>query len=270
MEKKISITGIKLKSNGMKGLDVVYNQQHEKDGKIWNATDTSSRKVPVGEDLEKVIKAFRYYLLDIYGYDMGSVNESECIVKSIYFDGDIEINGELKVLNGIRTVPLSAKKISDELEYDKMDELNKLIMQLKGEVEKYMDGKSVMSDSQLVMTFYKGKGKFDEVEFAGMSDEQKKLEATAILEKMGSLVIHDNEMDGSYVPDEDVEAVDVTPSIENKNVADAVIVTTGHVVESIPSPNFEAKAPELGLEEVLIIEDEDEMMFAIAPIKSVN
>lgn len=289
MEKRISITGIKLKSNGMKGMDVVYNQQHEKDGKVWNATDTSERKVPVGEELEKVIKAFRYYLMDIYGYNMDDVNVADCLVTAVDFDGGIMICGELKVMNGIKVVKLKTPSVSDDHEYEKMDELRKLVGQLKVEVEKYMEGKSVMSDSQLVMSFYKGKGKFDEVEFAGMSDEDKKAKATEILEKMGSIVIHNSEMDGSYVPEEVGEAVvldtDVKPFV-NDNAVSLVEQMMVHEDEheklmrkgvaelkkakdvGVPAPNFEAQATELKLEEVLITEDEDgEEMFSIAPIK---
>lgn len=269
MESKKRIIGIKLKGNGIKGMDVVYTQEHEKNGKVWHAIDTTERKVPVGEDLENVIKAFRYYLLDIYGYDMDNVNVADVLVEAVDFDGGaVRIIGKLKILNGISTVKLDTKYVGEEHEYDKMDEVVKLVGQLKGEVEKYLEGKSVMSDSQLVMNFYKGKGKFDEVEFAGMSDEEKKIKATEILEKMGSLVIHNDEMGG-----------DKFDSAEVINVEDNVVMqkgkpnlTIGEKVNSVSEviPSFEAKAPELNLEEVLVAEDEDgEEVFMVAPIKSV-
>lgn len=266
MEKKITITGIKIKQGGMKGLDIDYRREWvDKDGKEWNVNDWTDRKIPVGEKLDKVAKAFRYYLLDIYGYDMDSANFADVSISKISFEGGIKIAGEMKILNGVRCVKLDTTYVDDSLEYDKLGELEALVGQLKDEVLDYMEGKSVMSDNQLVMQFYKKKGKFDEAEFAGMSDEDKKIKATEILEGFGSLVIHNDDMSvgGS------AEVVDTTMS----DAEDTAEIAPVEFIE----PNFEAVEAEpiqymdeVKAEEVFVHQDEDgEEVFMIAAVKSV-
>lgn len=271
MEKKLAITGITIKDGGMKGLDVYYSREVEKEGRVWNVDDTTERKIPVGEDLDKVIKAFRYYLLDIFGYNMEDVNVAECSIKEIMFDGNIVISGELRVLDGTRVVKIKTCKVDDSVEYSKMDELKGLVKQLKDEVNNYLDGKSMMSESQLVMQFYKKKGKFDEVEFAGMSDEDKKLEATKILEDFGSIVIHNEDMGGEVVsvPREDIVSLNGPVNF----LDEAGILPEEEVC---CDPNFEEKAEsvvyveDVKEEDIFVEEDEDgEEVFMIAAVKSI-
>src|SRR3990172_2028662 len=106
MESKKAIIGIKIKDGGMKGLEINYCQQDEKDGKIWNNEYWTARKVPIGEELENVIKAFRYYLLDILGYEMENCNVADVVIREVNFNSNVEIKGDFKILNGIHSVKL--------------------------------------------------------------------------------------------------------------------------------------------------------------------
>ncbi len=273
MSNKKAIIGINIKNGGMKGLEINYCQQDEKDGKVWNNEYWTARKVPVGEELENVIKAFRYYLLDILGYEMENANVADCIINEINFPGSIEIKGEKKVLNGTHYVKAPTGKIDDSHEYEKMEELRNLVGQLKKEIEKYMEGKSIMGERQFVMKFYEGKKGFDEAEFAGLSDADLKVKYTEALEKLGSIVIHEEDMgEATIVAEEDVPQ----GNPPQKMISEATTseeVTEGITTESaVIVPNFESvmvvedeKTPELvvGLEE-----DGDDFALAIAPVKS--
>lgn len=252
------MTGIKVKDGGMKGLEVSYNHQEEKNGKTWNIEDWQDRKIPIGEKLDEVIKAFRYYLLDVFGYNMDDVNVSDVKIKELKFDGEIMISGELRVLNGDRTVNLKTCKIDDSCEYEKMSELQGLVRQLKDELALYMDGKSIMSEKQLVMEFYKGKKGFNEEEFAGLSEEELKVKYTKALEEMGSIVIHQDDM---AVGDVKVDTVSMgAPVVEKKeSVVEAVVV----------SPNFDVAPAIVPVDskvvDIVVGEGEDEV-FMVTPV----
>lgn len=269
MTPKLSITGIRVKEGGMKGLEVSFCHQEEKDGKTWNIEDWQDRKMPVGEKLDEVIKAFRWYLMDIYGYDMESVNEADCKIKEVKFDGDIVISGELRVVNGSRTVNLKTCKVDDALEYEKIDELRKLVGQLKEEVALYMEGKSIMNDKQFVMTFYKDKKGFGEAEIAGMNEEQIKEHHTAALEKIGSIVIHRQEMSSDVIDNTPTVTLDdprefkepvthiAAPNFDAAPVAEAKII----------SPNFGAEENPAELSNT---DEEGEDSFMITPVQAIG
>lgn len=287
---KKAIIGIKIKDGGMKGLEINYCQQDEKDGKVWNNEYWTARKVPIGEELENVIKAFRYYLLDILGYEMENCNVADVVIREVNFNSNVEIKGDFKILNGIHSVKLSTGKIDESMEYEKIVELSGLVKQLRGEIEKYMEGKSkAMNESQFVMEFYKKKGKFDEVEFTGMSDEDKKIKATEILETMGSIVIHNEDMSSSGPSLEDntftiemkeeflEKAVDVSSEVESFADAEAKrLFESGKAVtmegKVFVQPNFETaveKATEYAQSSSIVVEeDEDNLVLAISPVKA--
>jgi hypothetical protein len=267
---KKAIIGIKIKDGGMKGLEILYCQQDEKDGKVWNNEYWTARKVPVGEELENVIKAFRYYLLDILGYEMENCNVADVVIKEVNFNSNVEIKGDFKILNGIHSVKLGTGKIDESMDYDKIVELSGLVKQLRGEIEKYMEGKSVMSESQLVMQFYKKKGKFDEVEFAGMSDEDKKMKATEILEQMGSIVIHNEDMGvgGTEEVVENVEMIEESHAISREK--SGIIENLGTSQTEMIQPNFEEQVvAEEDIAPELAIEDEDELVLMVTPVKAI-
>jgi hypothetical protein len=281
MSKKIFVTGIKVKEGGMKGLEVSYCHQEEKDGKTWNIEDWQDRKIPIGEKLDEVIKAFRFYLMDIFGYDMKEANAGDCKIKEIKFDGDIVLSGELRVLNGDRTVNLKTCKIDESCEYERYDELNKLIGQMKDEINLYMEGKSIMSEKQLVMQFYQGKKGFDEAEFAGLSEEQLEEKYTAALEKMGAIVIRKSDMNAtaeSEVPAvafEDPREFKESPAIAAEQQIAAPNFDAPPVQQAAPaveakviSPNFGA-AEENPADLVKSTEEEGDV-FSITPVSAIN
>lgn len=196
----INVSGIKVMGGGLKGLEVNYvKQETDKKGKEWLNDYWQGRKVPIGDELEKVIKSFRYYLLDVYGYDLEDVNVGDVEITEVNFgNGWFVIKGD-KRGGGDKHLKLKTYKVTEEDEYEKYVEVENLIGQLKAEVKDYMEGNSVMSNDQLVMRFYQDKGKATDefkANFEAMSDKEKEEEATRILEKMGHLVILNSEVNG--------------------------------------------------------------------------
>lgn len=281
MDTKIALTGIKLKEGGMKGLEICFFHQEIRDGKNWNIEDWQDRKIPIGEKLDEVIKAFRFYLMDVFGFPMENANLADCKMKEIKFDGDIILDGELRVLNGDRTVKLKTCKLDDTLGYEKMPELRNLIGQLKDEIEVYMAGKSVMSERQLVMAFMKKKGKFDEAEFESMTEDQLKEKYTEFLEKMGSIVIHQSD---TGVQNEDEQGKFTGDSVSTDAIGKEEAAATTVVAENtevvvkedakIVKPNFGGPEMEKTEEEKpvenLVSEEEGELSFAITPVAKAN
>lgn len=263
------ITGIKVKEKGIKGLEINFCHQEEKDGKTWNIPDWQDRKMPVGEKLMDVIKAFRYYLMDIYGYDSSEANVADVTIKEISFDGPIKIIGEMRVLNGDRTVPLKSCKMDADVQYEKQDELEGLVRQLKDEVQDYMDGKSIMTERQLVMTFYAGKKGFDEAKLAGMSEEEIRDYHTQALEKMGSIVIHDEDVatDDNFTAEDEQEEKEEETSSEKEPVKEqGKIITPNFSGAPVEQPKVEEPKTDLITGE----DDDEEMVLQTTPIVKVN
>lgn len=269
------ITGIIVKEKGVKGLDVEFSHQEEKGGKTWIVGNWQERKMPIGDKLADVIKAFRFYLLDIYGYDMDSVNQADCTIKEITFGGDICIVGEMRILNGDRYAPLKAKKINEESEYDKLDELQKLVGQLKDEIQDYIDGKSIMSEKQFVIEFYKGKKGFKEEDVAGLSEEEILEKYTKALEKTGAVVLRPGDigktevaglMEDNFGTEEHQEepVQNEMPVIEQEKKETHVV--QGNFGGEAPVLNFESPEPEKALVENE--GDEDNMVLHVTPVKT--
>lgn len=212
---EIQIAGIKLCSGGQKGLEVLYSKvEVGVDGRDWINEYWTSRSLPINEELDGLVKAFRFYLYDVYGYDMENVNQAELEILEVKSDGgNFVIIGKMKVLDGTKYVPLKTCKILGGDDYDKYEEVIKLVGQLYKEVEMYMSGmRDKVNDVQIVLDFNKSKGlEFDEVAFRGMAGADQRDMATKILEKMGSIVIHRDEVNGEEVVD--ANQVDLEVSI---------------------------------------------------------
>ncbi len=279
---KKHLSGIKIQGeSGMKGLHVTFSHQEVIDGKTWNIDDLQKRKMPVGENLDKVIKAFRYYLLDACGYDMEDMNVAEATIKEISFGGGVRIMGSRKILNGTKMLKLDTKEIDESHEYEKMEELRNLVGQLKAEIDIYMDGKSVVSEKQFVLNFYKDKKGFDEAEYAGMSEVDLKAKYTEALEKMGSIVIHNEDMSSSVGGEivEVTETISMSEMIEEAEAlsisssnSTAIVALEGNIINNGDiHPNFDG-AKEVGQpiqsSPIVVEEDEDNLVLAISPVKA--
>ncbi len=261
----MKISKVKLVNGGLKGLEVSYEKVEEKDGREYRNEYVQKRRFPVSGKLEEVVNGFRWYLLDVYGFEMSVANVAEVEVLGV--SGDEEgfvISGKMKVLGGDKVVGMNTPYLK-EGDYEKWGEVDKLVGQLYGEVGEYMEGKSEINENQLVMKFWESKGK-DMEEYAGMSDREKKEEATRVLEKMGSIVIHN----------EDMEEGDVVEEVKEKGSAKGVSEVDKFIEKAKEKKGIvgEVKEEESGIKGLVVEYDEvpnfgeeEEFSVPVTPVK---
>lgn len=242
--KGINISSVKVCSGGMKGLEVCYSKVEEgKDGRDWVNEYWTGRTFPISGELKELVKAFRFYLYDVYGYDMDYVNQAELEIEEIKSEmGSFIIKGKQKVLDGTKYVGMKTPKILEEDDYGKYEEVMGLVGQFYEKVGEYMEGKLDMVDNvQLVLDYNVGK-EFDEASFMAMGDSDKRDMATKILEKMGSIVIHNDEVNGDFEEGMNEVTKGLDESVQdaiNPVVFDGPLPEIKEVVKESPAqPNF--------------------------------
>ena len=84
MENKAAISAVKINSGGLKGLEVCYSKVEKgKDDRDWINEYWTARSFPVNKELDALVKSFRFYLYDVYGYDMDKVNDAELEINEV-------------------------------------------------------------------------------------------------------------------------------------------------------------------------------------------
>ena len=213
----IRIKKVKFTNSGLRGLVVEYEKVTMKEDREFRNEHKDILKAPVHYELEKWMQALKKDLLDICGYDDGEDNRKVLMnnleVSGVTAgEGSFVIVGKMRVL-GAKTINLVTPNIKEDDECEGYESVMNIVKAIYQETMVYMEGNSVMEDEQLVIKFNSGKNDFSESEFMAMSKEDKKRIATEILEKQGSIVIHNEEMDEAE--NEPKEEKDVQPA-ENK------------------------------------------------------
>ncbi len=289
MENKEQISEIKLLSGGLKGLEVCYSKVEKgKDERDWINEYWTKRSIPVNKELLSLVNSFRFYLYDVYGYDMDKVNSAELEILGIKGEGgSFIIKGKQKILDGTKYVDMKTPKILEDDGYGKYGEVMGLVGQLFAEVGVYMTGaRDEISDLSIVKNGFRGKkGElFNEEEFLGMSEQEQRDMATKVLEKHGSIVIHNDDMDLGVINNDSKEDFEETVRkevdniIKNEGVVSILkeisseVKPEGNVIYKIKpmggiEPSFEPVTPSINPES--LVSDEDDS-FAIAPVKKIN
>ena len=183
--KDMNIASVKLVNGGLKGLVVTYSMTSEKNGRPFIDEHISKKKAPIHQELEDAFDSLIDYLLEICESEANSDVE---VVGVTYNDKGFIITGKKKILGGNKTTNLVTPLITDE-DYSEFDTVCKMLDTIYSETEDYMSGAKVFSDAQLVMRFNAGKEDFDVETFKGLSSEEQRDLATAILEDMGHVVL---------------------------------------------------------------------------------
>ncbi len=288
MENKEQISEIKLLSGGLKGLEVCYSKVEKgKDERDWINEYWTKRSIPVNKELLSLVNSFRFYLYDVYGYDMDKINSAELEILSVKGEGgSFIIKGKQKILDGTKYVDMKTPKILEDDGYGKYGEVMGLVGQLFAEVGVYMTGaRDEISDLSIVKNGFRGKkGElFNEEEFLGMSEQEQRDMATKVLEKHGSIVIHNDDMlGGDVIKNDSKEDVKLKPfqetianvqSVsETKSLLSPEVKPEKNVIYKIKpmggiEPSFEPVVPSINPES--LVSDEDDS-FAIAPVKKIN
>ena len=195
--KNMKINSVKLINGGSKGIEVKYALPNNKDREYVDDTLTHKKKTPIHSELEETFGWLKGHLLDICGYSIETrdkdIVDTE-MVSVTYNDKGFVIVGKKAILDSEKTINLVTPLISDPSEYLEFGKVCAILDGIYEETKSYMAGDKVLSDTQLIMKFKANDETFDAESFKSLSAEEQRDFATKILEEMGSLIIHGNEM----------------------------------------------------------------------------
>lgn len=274
--KKMQISDVKIIAGGLKGLEVKYAAEGKDElGRGIIDDMWLGRKVPVGPKLMEIINSFRFYLYDIYGYDLASINQAEMEVTGIKSgNGSFLLSGKMKVLDGTKVVPMNTPLITSQDEYDKFMEVDKLIGQLYASVAEYMEGKHTMNSADYVKKFYEGKKDkkgelvFDVVAFDALPKEEQEAKALEILAKGGGYAVIPVANLPELLEGLEAETAEVIPEGPVVKMGEVEMSTTNEKPADMSVvPNFEAKSPVVEKKaEDLIAGNEEDLVLNVTPV----
>ena len=192
----MNIASVKLVNSGLKGIIVTYAQANEKDSVSFIDEHVSKKKAPIHDELETAFESLGKYLLDICDYpkDNREKDLQDLSVTGVtYGNKGFVITGKKTILDGDKTINLVTPLIS-EADYHAYDVVTTILDTIYSETKEYMSGSKTYSDEQLVMKFNEKNSEFDSESFNNMTPIEKRNMATSILEGMGAVVIHAEEL----------------------------------------------------------------------------
>lgn len=229
---KLKLASVKLVNGGMKGIEVEYILPSIERNVQFNDVYRSKRKAPIHTELEQCFNWLPNYLLDICGYSLEKEERAyllNCtsVNKVSYSDKGIILEGTLAVCGGMKELILKTPLIANEVDFPDFGKLISIINGIYSETADYLDGKKVVTDTQLVMRFNAKNEEFDHESFKRMTVSEQREIATQILEDMGCMVFHNDEIG----TDETIETVAIDDTHERrepfqKNIIDEAIDLT--------------------------------------------
>ncbi len=207
----VNISAVKLRENGLKGVEVTYAVTETKGTKPFLNEYNSKRSAPIHDTLEETFNWLKGFLLDICGYTDEEA-ERKILINALemvavkYSDKGFIISGKLKVLEGEKVVSLTTPLICEEDEYAQYSEVTKILDAIYIETKEYMVSNKMMSDEQIVIRFNEKNPEFDIEAFKKLPKEEKEALAIKTIEEGGGVAFK-----GEDIADEDDEnAVDLT------------------------------------------------------------
>jgi hypothetical protein len=248
----VKIASVKLNNGGLKGATVVYEKTTRRNSRDFIKTRTENNTECVHGELINLFEGLCNYLLDICCYTTNGVERKQ-LVNELEITGvtyglkGFVLSGKLRVLgsNGKKTVTLNTPLVTEVDEYGEFDEVVAILDKIYAETSDYMAGIKTFKDDELLLKFNKNDDEFKDV-FAGLDADAKKKMATEILEKMGSVVMH------------------------NEEIVDEVLVNVSEVVKkegklTVIKDNYTINEETVELDEIesLVFEDEDDFTFEL-------
>jgi len=205
---EITINSVKLLYSGLKGIEVTYLLPSIKQNRMFLDEYKSKRKSPIHQDLEDSFSPLKSHLLDICDYspeqEIRDYQKENLSIESVtYGEKGFQITGKLNTLDGRNQVKLDTGIIADEIQYQAYGQVKDIIKNIFAETKEYLDGKKNINDIQLVLKANKSNNEFDVESFKNMSPTEQKDFATKILEDMGHMVYHTDEIITSTETDEE-------------------------------------------------------------------
>lgn len=220
--KEKQIRKVTLSSEGLKGLIIEGTLETVKENRIAINGFKDTVKHPIHLDLEEKIRDLRLHALTIAGLITDSTPKSEkssliggCNVLSFEMSEDyFVIKVESRVFD-TKYIKFSTPKVDSSDGYEYFDIVNQLLRDILIEVHAYMKGLKKITDEEITVRYIQqGKSNIDLDAFKEMSNEDKRDYMTAVLEKLGCIVITNEDMD--------VSTIDITEELLELDIAEPI------------------------------------------------
>lgn len=220
--KEKQIRKVTLSSEGLKGLIIEGTLETVKENRIAINGFKDTVKHPIHLDLEEKIRDLRLHALSIAGLITDSTPKSEkssliggCNVLSFEMSEDyFVIKVESRVFD-TKYIKFSTPKVDSSDGYEYFDIVNQLLRDILIEVHAYMKGLKKITDEEITVRYIQqGKSNIDLDAFKEMSNEDKRDYMTAVLEKLGCIVITNEDMD--------VSTIDITEELLELDIAEPI------------------------------------------------
>ena len=220
--KEKQIRKVTLSSEGLKGLIIEGTLETVKENRIAINGFKDTVKHPIHVDLEEKIRDLRLHALTIAGLITDSTPKSEkssliggCNVLSFEMSEDyFVIKVESRVFD-TKYIKFSTPKVDSSDGYEYFDIVNQLLRDILIEVHAYMKGLKKITDEEITVRYIQqGKSNIDLDAFKEMSNEDKRDYMTAVLEKLGCIVITNEDMD--------VSTIDITEELLELDIAEPI------------------------------------------------
>ncbi len=202
----MNIASVKLINSGKKGLLVTYSSPYNCKGATSMDGLKHTRRFPIHLELENAFKSLRTVLLDVCDYSKENREkdiQDTAVNEIIYNNESFSLKGTKTILDSDKTIPLTPKNITAE-DYAEYESATTILDLIYTETKAYMAGEKEISDDQLILRFNEGNADFDSESFNKLSDIEKRDIATSLLEEMGCIVIHNEEL-GEETEEEPLE-----------------------------------------------------------------
>lgn len=220
--KEKQIRKVTLSSEGLKGLIIEGTLETVKENRIAINGFKDTVKHPIHLDLEEKIRDLRLHALSIAGLITDSTPKSEkssliggCNVLSFEMSEDyFVIKVESRVFD-TKYIKFSTPKVDSSDGYEYFEIVNQLLRDILIEVHAYMKGLKKITDEEITVRYIQqGKSNIDLDAFKEMSNEDKRDYMTAVLEKLGCIVITNEDMD--------VSTIDITEELLELDIAEPI------------------------------------------------
>lgn len=220
--KEKQIRKVTLSSEGLKGLIIEGTLETVKENRIAINGFKDTVKHPIHLDLEEKIRDLRLHALSIAGLITDSTPKSEkssliggCNVLSFEMSEDyFVIKVESRVFD-TKYIKFSTPKVDSSDGYEYFDIVSQLLRDILIEVHAYMKGLKKITDEEITVRYIQqGKSNIDLDAFKEMSNEDKRDYMTAVLEKLGCIVITNEDMD--------VSTIDITEELLELDIAEPI------------------------------------------------
>ena len=181
----MKICKVKVLSEGKKGLLVSYLKEEDKHVYTFNNSYDVKYRYPLNKGIVKGLEMLGDYLRDLMGFKDGVEIEVTGVVSDA--STNFIITYKVKTVCGLYCGG-SSPRVTDSNDYDKFEEVIKVIESLYEHVEEYVEhGSSIEGIKQYTLKF--SDLDMDEVDFDAMAEGDKRVLMKEALMKSGCIVI---------------------------------------------------------------------------------